>query len=46
MSGENSLDDVQPFAVNDILDIKVDFDKNRIYYFHNNKLQGNLLRYQ
>lgn len=42
MGGEASIDDAESFQINDIIDIKVDFDKNRIYYFHNTRLQGYL----
>ena len=40
MYGETSIDDAAPFNEGDIIDVKVDFEANRIYYFLNNVLQG------
>jgi hypothetical protein len=40
MHGEMSIDDAKPFSPGDIIDVKIDFDTNRVYYFHNEKLQG------
>lgn len=40
MYGEKGKDDVKPISPGDIIDIKIDFDLNRIYYFHNEYLQG------
>jgi hypothetical protein len=40
MYGEKSQDNVRPICVGDIIDVKIDFDLNRIYYFNNEELQG------
>jgi len=40
MYGETSKDDVKPLQPNDIVDIKLDFEANRIYFFCNDILQG------
>jgi len=40
MHGEMSIDDAKSYSPGDLIDIKVDFDTNRIYFFHNEKLQG------
>ncbi len=42
MHGEVSKDEIQPLVVGDLLDVRVDFSTNRVYFFHNEKLQGYL----
>jgi len=42
MPGERHRDNVNPFMVSDVIDVRIDFDSNRIYFFHNYALQGYL----
>ncbi len=39
MYGENTTE-VKEFVVGDVIDVLIDFDSNRIYYFNNELLQG------
>jgi hypothetical protein len=34
----------QPMSVGSIIDVKVDFVNQRIYYWHNEKIQGNVTK--
>jgi len=40
MYGERAIENVAPLSENDIVDVKIDFQTNRVYFFNNNKLQG------
>ncbi len=40
MFGEASKDDVKAVSVGDVIDVKIDFTANRIYYYNNEELQG------
>jgi len=42
MAGEKSKDGVMPISVGDVIDIVVDFDAQRIYFYNNERLQGYL----
>jgi len=40
MRGEVSIDNAEPLQAGDIVDILLDFNLNRLYFFRNQKLQG------
>jgi hypothetical protein len=40
MFGEKAIENVKPLAPKDFIDIVTDFAANRIYFYHNERLQG------
>lgn len=40
MYGENSHDNATPLNTGDFVDVKIDFESNRIFYFRNLQLEG------